>query len=263
MLDFAGVKKEKRFDAIIAIDKLEKLGENEVVKEMEQKGIPDDAIAKIMSIINMKGTSNELITNLKQLIKSKEGIEGLNEIEELLTYCASFGVGTVEFSPSLARGLAYYTGPVFEVFLKDSKIASAAAGGGRYDDMIGSFLGGTKKYPATGIAFGLEVVTEALKEKGKFEKKSVTQAFVIPIKTEKESIRISEELRRAGIKTEMDILNRGISKNLTYANSMKIPYAVIVGEQELKQNKVKLRDMKSGKEEMLSIKEAVEKLMME
>jgi histidyl-tRNA synthetase len=260
VLDFAGVKKDKRFDAIIAIDKLEKLGENEVVKEMEQKGIPDDDVAKIMSIINMKGTNNELLLSLTQLIKSKEGIEGLKEIEEILNYCNSFGIEAVEFCPSLARGLAYYTGPVFEVFLKDSKITSAAAGGGRYDDMIGSFLGGIKKYPATGIAFGLEVITEALKEKGKFEKKSVTQAFVIPIKTEKESIKISEELRRAGVKTEMDLFNRGISKNLTYANSMKIPYVVIVGEQELKQDKVKLRDMKSGKEEMLSIKEVIDKL---
>jgi histidyl-tRNA synthetase len=262
VLDFAGVKKDKRFDAIIAIDKLEKLGENEVVKEMEQKGIPDYVVAKIMSIINMKGTNKELLLNLIQLIKSKEGIEGLKEIEEILNYCASFGVGTVEFCPSLARGLAYYTGPVFEVFIKDSKITGAAAGGGRYDDMIGSFLGGAKKYPATGIAFGLEVITEALKEKTRFEKKSVTQAFVIPIQTEKESIKISEELRRAGINTELDLLSRGISKNLTYANSMKIPYAVIVGEQELKQNKVKIRDMKSGKEEMLSLREVIEKLRM-
>jgi histidyl-tRNA synthetase len=262
VLDFAGVKKDKRFDAIIAIDKLEKLGENEVIKEMESKGIPDDVVAKIMSIINMKGSNKELVSRMKELIKSEEGAEGLKEIEEILNYCASFGVGTVDFSPSLARGLAYYTGPVFEVFLKDSKITSAAAGGGRYDNMISSFLGREKEYPAVGIAFGLEVITEALREKGRFEKKSVTQAFVIPIKTEKESIRVAEELRKSGVKTEMDILNRGISKNLAYANSMKIPYAVIVGGQELKQDKVKLRDMKSGEEEMLSVKEVIEKLRM-
>ena len=259
-LDFSGVKKEKRFDAIIAIDKLEKLGENEVVKEMEQKGIPDDVVAKIMSIINMKGDNNELLIRMKSLIKSDVGAEGLKEVESILTYCASFGVGTVEFCPSLARGLAYYTGPVYEVFMKDSSIKSAAAGGGRYDNMIGAFLGGSREYPATGIAFGLEVIIEALKEKAKFEKKSVTQVFVIPIKTENESIKVSEELRKAGIKTELDLLSRGISKNLTYANSMSIPFAVIIGEQELKQNKIKLRDMKSGKEELLSVKEVVDKL---
>ncbi|MBW2991458.1 histidine--tRNA ligase, partial [Candidatus Woesearchaeota archaeon] len=211
ILDFSGVAKEKRFDAVIAIDKLEKLGENEVVKEMEQKGIPDDVVAKIMSIINIKGGNEELIKKLKGLIKSDVGIEGLKEVEEIINYCASFGVGCVEFCPSLERGLAYYTGPVYEVFLKDFDISSAA-GGGRYDQMIGGFLGGGKEYPATGIAFGLEVITEALKEKKKFEKKSVSHVYVIPIKTEKESIKIAQELRKAGIKTEMDILNRGISK---------------------------------------------------
>jgi histidyl-tRNA synthetase len=260
VLDFSGVSKEKRLDAIIAIDKLEKLGESEVIREMEQKGIPEDAVAKIMSIIKMKGSNNELISRLKGLIKSGVGAEGLKEIEEILTYCNSFGIGTVEFSPSLARGLAYYTGPVYEVFIKDSKISSAAAGGGRYDQMIGGYLGGRKDYPATGIAFGLEVITEALKEKRKFMKKSVAEVFVIPIKTEQECIRIAEELRKSGVKTEMDLLTRGISKNLAYANSMSIPYVIIVGEQEIKQNKVKLRDMKSGKEELLSTGEIIKKL---
>ena len=260
ILDFSGVGKDKRFDAIIAIDKLEKLGENEVVKEMEQKGIPDDVVAKIMSIINMKGSNDELIKRLKEIIKSDTGKEGLKEVEEIINYCASFGVRTVEFCPSLARGLAYYTGPVYEVFLKDSKISSAAAGGGRYDQMIGGFLGETKEYPATGIAFGVEVITEALKEKQKFTKKSVTQVFIIPIKTEQKSIGIADELRRAGIKTEMDLLSRNISKNLGYANSMNIPFALIIGEQELKQKKVKLRNMKNGTEELLSVKDAIEKL---
>jgi len=260
VLDFSGVKKDKRFDVIIAIDKLEKLGESEVVKEMESKGIPDDVVAKVMSIINMKGSNNELLCMMKTLIKSDIGADGLKEIDEILTYCSSFGIDTVEFCPSLARGLAYYTGPVYEVFLKDSSIKSAAAGGGRYDNMIGSFLGGSREYPATGIAFGLEVITEALKEKSKFDRKSITRVFVIPIKTESESIKISEELRRAGIKAELDLLSRGISKNLAYANSMNIPYTIIIGEQELQQNKVKLRDMKTGKEELLSINEVVKKL---
>jgi histidyl-tRNA synthetase len=88
----------------------------------------------------------------------------------------------------------------------------------------------------------------------------VTQAFVIPIKSEKESIRIAEELRKAGIKTETDLLSRGISKNLAYANSMNIPFVIIVGEQELKQSKVKLRDMKSGKEELLSMSEVISRI---
>jgi histidyl-tRNA synthetase len=260
ILDFSGVSRDKRFDAIIAIDKLEKLGESEVVREMEQKGIPDDVVAKIMSMINMKGSNKELIEQLKGLIKSDTGLEGLQEIEEIIGYCDCFGIRCVEFTPSLARGLAYYTGPVFEVFLKNSDIKSAAAGGGRYDEMIGGYLGGAKSYPATGISFGLEVITEALRQKKEFDRKSVTRAFVIPIKTASESIRIAEELREAGIETGIDLMSRGISKNLGYANSMNIPFAVFVGEKELKQGKVKLRDMKSGKEELLSVKDMVKKL---
>lgn len=263
ILDFSGVDKDKRFDAIIAIDKLEKLGENEVRKEMESKGIPDDVVAKIISVINMKGKNNELLMNLKSLIKSKVGAEGLEEIEDIMINCNSFGINCIEFCPSLARGLAYYTGPVFEVFLKDSKITSSAAAGGRYDNMIGAFLEGTKEYPATGIAFGLEVITEGLKAKSKqgFEKKSVTRVFVIPIKTEKESIKIAEELRKAGVKTELDLMNRGISKNLAYANSLNIPFVLFVGEKELKQKKVKLRDMKSGKEELIFVSDVIKKLI--
>jgi len=260
ILDFSGMDKEKRIDAIIAIDKLEKLGENEVIREMEQKGISEDAVAKAMSIINMKGSNSELLSRTKGLIKSDIGIEGLKEIEEILTYCNSFGIGTVEFCPSLARGLAYYTGPVYEVFLKDCKITSAAAGGGRYDKMIGAFLGGTRDFPATGIAFGLEVITEALKEKKAFEKKSVTQVFVIPIKAQKEAVAAAEKLRKDDVNTELDLAGRGISKNLNYANSMNIPYVLIIGEQELSQSKVKLRNMKSGKEEVLNISEVAGKI---
>jgi len=260
ILDFAGVSKDKRYDAIIAVDKLEKLGEDAVGNEMEEKGVPGDVVARIMSLINIKGSNEELINNLKALIKSPTGIEGLREIKEIISYCNSFGVGCVEVCPSLARGLAYYTGPIYEVFLRDSKIRGAAAGGGRYDKMIGAFLGGGKDYPATGIAFGLEVITEALREKKKFMKKSVTQVFVIPISTEEESIRVAEELRRAGIKTEMDLLGRGISKNLAYANSLNIPFAVIIGKKELEQGKVRLRDMRSGEEELLSVKDVIKKL---
>lgn len=260
VLDFSGVKKEKRLDAIVAIDKIEKVGEKEVKKEMESKGMPKDVIAKIMKIISMKDDNKKLIKNLKGMIKSRKGQEGLEEIKEIIDYCDAFEIDCVEFSPSLARGLAYYTGPVYEVFLKKSNIKSAVAGGGRYDQMIGALLGGKKEYPSTGIAFGLEVITEAFREKMVFEKKSVTQVFIIPIKTITQSIKIANKLREGGIKTEIDLLNRGISKNLSYANSLKIPFVLIIGEQELEKDKVRLRDMKTGKEELLSVNDVIKKL---
>ncbi|MFH1589601.1 MAG: histidine--tRNA ligase [archaeon] len=259
ILAFAGVKENKWIDAILSIDKLEKQGINEVRKELEMKGISDDAIAKIMGVIQKKGTNKETLKDLKSFLTSDIGKEGIEEMEEMLKYLSAFKV-KVDFDPSLARGLAYYTGPVFEVFLKNSEITSSAAGGGRYDKMIGKFIGQEDAFPATGIAFGLEIITDTLKMKLKEKKKTITEIYIIPIKTAKESIRIAQELRAEGIKTDMDISGRGISKNLNFANSLGIPYVLFVGEKELKQKKVKLRDMKSGKETLLTISGVIKKL---
>ena len=133
-------------------------------------------------------------------------------------------------------------------------ITSSAAGGGRHDELIGNYLGTKEQIPATGISFGIEVIVEALKEKGKATKKSVTKVFVIPIKTLDESLKIVKQLRDAGVNTDVDLLGRGISKNLAYANSYEIPYVLFIGQKELESGKLTLRDMKSGKEEKLSVK---------
>ncbi|NQU98482.1 histidine--tRNA ligase [Candidatus Woesearchaeota archaeon] len=250
IMESAGVSKSKWNNAILSMDKLEKQGKNEVMKELKQKGISNDSIAKIFGMIQKKKTNKKTISNLKLFLKKGIGKEGLEEIEELLKY-----VKNVEFDPSLARGLAYYTGPVYEVFTKG--IGSAITAGGRYDNMIGEFLG-KGKYPATGISFGLELITDVMKSSAK--KKSVTKVYVIPIKTPNESLKIAQELRKAGIKTDLDIVGKGISKNLDFANSQGIPYILFVGQKELAKKKVKLRDMKSGKERLISVKEAIKKL---
>ncbi|MFC2135639.1 histidine--tRNA ligase [Bacteroidota bacterium] len=257
IMESSGIKEIKWTDAILTIDKLEKFGKTEVVKELKSKGIDDKAIKKVFGIIQKQDTNKKTIDNLKLFLKEGIGAEGLAEMEELLKYLRSLKV-TIDFDPSLARGLAYYTGPVFEVFLKDSKIKSAVAGGGRYDNLIGDFLEKKDSYPATGISFGLEVITDALSAKEK--KKSVVDVYIISIKTPAESLKIAKELRNAGIKTDMDIVGRGISKNLDYANTYNIPYVLFVGQQELAKKKVKLRDMKSGKEQLLSVDEVIKKL---
>ncbi len=161
----------------------------------------------------------------------------------------------IKIDVSLARGLEYYTGPVYEVYLKDSKVTSSVAGGGRYDKMIGMFIG-RGEYPATGISFGIEPLFEALNEQKEARPKTVTQALVIPIGTLDDSIKLAKKLRALGIKTEIDLMGRGISSNLDYANSLGIPYVVFLGKKELAEKKVKLRDMKSGKEKMATAEEA-------
>ncbi len=259
LLDYCNIKKNK-MAAVLSIDKLEKIGSNGVKKELKEKDFSEKEIRELLKVFEIKGANKELLDKLEKIIDNEEGKEGIKELKELIEYSSLMGVKNIIIDISLARGLEYYTGPVFEVFLKNSEIKSSLAGGGRYDKMISGFLG-SGDYPATGISFGIEPIFEALKlEKKLQEKRTVTKVFIIPIKTLKESIKITKSLRDENIKTEIDLMERGISKNLNYANSMGIPYVIFIGEKELKEKKVKLRDMKTGKEEMLDLKDTVLKI---
>ncbi len=248
----SGIKKDKLETVLLTIDKLDKFGLDTVKKELKQKKINNDTIKKIINIINMKGNNNEKINKIKKLLSKSEGID---EVEELICLLEILNVDA-EFDVSLARGLSYYTGTVIEVYLKNSKVKSALCAGGRYDKMIGSFL---KKgdYPAVGISFGLDRIYDAYIEKIKTKQKSVTEVYIVPINMFKESLKIAEELRNENVKIDMDLTGKGPSKNLQYANSLGIPYVLFVGENELKQGKVKLKDMNSGKEQLMSAEDLV------
>ncbi len=260
IMDYADITGEQRMEAIISLDKIKKIGEDAVRKEMQSKEIAEEAIEKMMNAANLIGKNMEILDKLKKILTSETGKKGIQEIEKILQCLEASQVTTVRFTPSLARGLAYYTGPVFEAFLENSKITSSIAGGGRYDNMIGQFLGGKKEYPASGISFGLDVITEAMKLEQKAEQKTVVQLYVIPIGTPMESMKICQELRSEGIRCDIDLNGKGISKNLDFANSLGIPYVLFIGENELKAGKFKLKDMKEGSEEMLTMEEVKKKL---
>jgi len=255
VLEEAGIKKKKE-EAILSIDKLEKIGGEGVEEELKEKGFAKEEIKTLLEILNIKKLSL-----LKKEVKNEEGQEGIKELEELFNYLKVLGV-KVDFDVSLARGLAYYTGTVFEAFLKKGEMTSSLAGGGRWDEMIGNYIG-KGEYPAVGIAFGLEPISAVLKskkEKEKKGKKTLVKVFVIPIKTVNESFKVLGELRNAGINCDIDLVGRGVGKNLEYASSLEIPYVVFVGERELKEGKVKLRDMETGDEKLLTEKELVKEL---
>ena len=260
VLTDAGVKEKDWFSVTVSIDKLKKIGKKEVEKELTANGMKKDKAEFILDTLSPEKDSSATLKKLEKTIKSAEGKQGIEEMNELLGYLKDLNVKTAVFNPSLARGLAYYTGPIFEIFLNKSSITSSVAGGGRYDRLIGNYLGKQEEIPATGISFGVDVITEALREKDRLDEKSVAKVYVIPIKTVKESLSIAQELREAGINTDIDLLNRGISKNLAFANSYGIPYALIVGERELASGKLNLRDMKSGKEEALSTEKIISRL---
>lgn len=255
ILDYCGVHKNMQETAILSIDKLEKFGAGVVKNEMKEQGIDIAKISKVLDLISIKGNNEEKISQLKKFLKNSEG---LNEIEQLLSYLKNIEL-EVDFDISLARGLAYYTGTVIETFLKNANVKSSVCGGGRYDTIIGNFLG-KGSYPAVGVSFGVDRIYDALMDKGKIVQKTNTKVYIIPIKTINESIIIAQKLRDSGINTDIDLNDKGPSKNLEYANSLGIPFVLFVGKKELQENKLKLRDMKSGEEEMMSVENLIKKL---
>jgi len=252
LLSNADVKKDKLETVLLTIDKLEKFGLETVKKELKQKKINNATIKKIINIINIKGNNNKKINNIKKLIDDSDGLKEINELLSLLNILKI----NIDFDVSLARGLTYYTGTVIEVYLKNSGVKSAVCAGGRYDNIIGSFIG-KGNYPAVGISFGLDRIYDAYIERTKETKKSVTQVYIIPINTFNESLKIAEELRNENVNVDIDLTGKGPSKNLQYANSLGIPYVLFVGQEELKQGKIKLKDMNSGKEQMMNAEELV------
>jgi histidyl-tRNA synthetase len=237
----AEIPEELTEAAILSLDKLEKIGPDGVLREMIERGI-----ARV--------SAERFLSGAQDREALKKG-EGYRELEPVLSALQD---PRVVWTPSLARGLSYYTGTIYEVYAKNSSVTGSLAAGGRYDNMIGQFLGGSEKIPAVGISFGLEPILEVLKEKhpNRIMRKTVTQVYVIPFKTLlAEGRAICQQLRRAGIKTDMDFSAKGISDGLKYANAYEIPFVVIVGPDEVAAGKVKLRDMRSGEEKLLTVDE--------
>ena len=250
----AGIPDELVTDTITVIDKFEKLTKEELEKEFLKIGVNKDQIEKLYKFLQMD--AEELVN-----IKSENEIlnEGIKELETLKKYVEQLNLAEyVQFSPSLARGQEYYTGTVFEVYDAKGDIKSSIGGGGRYDKMITDFINDGKQYPAVGISFGLNVIYEILKEREEFTQKALTDIFIIPMGTEIECLKIAEILRKANYKVEVEMKTRKMKKSLEYANEENIPYVFILGEDELKQNQVSIKDMKNKTQTTISLENLVE-----
>jgi histidyl-tRNA synthetase len=235
---------------------MNKIGLEGVKKELKEKSINSDSIDKLMRLVQLKGNAKQITAMLKSELRNEISGEGIAEINALFEYLKEFGVKNAELDVSLARGLSYYTGTIFEIFMKEGDIKSSIASGGRWDNMIQKFAGLDKPIPAVGISFGVDVICDVLKLQKKTEvKKSVVNVYVIPIGTVKESIAIMQKLRESGINADFDMNGKGISKNLEYANKQGIPYVAIIGPKELKEDSVMLKDMKKGEEKKVKISE--------
>ncbi|MFH1229074.1 MAG: histidine--tRNA ligase [Candidatus Aenigmatarchaeota archaeon] len=247
ILRLSNISEDRYVDALRCVDKLDKISMEEVTKELEGKGISKASIKKMFEYIMMKGTPENIFKEIGSL-------DGASELKDIISYLKAMKLDSkVRIDLSLARGLDYYTGPIFEVFAE--KGIGSIAGGGRYDKMIGLFLG--RDVPATGISLGIERIMEVMKEKKMIEPlRCNTKVFVIAVndKVRKDVLGVVQALRQKSIAVDYDLRSRSLSKQLEYASALGIPFAAIVGEKELKEDSVTLRDMKTGKEEMVKAK---------
>ncbi|RJQ15583.1 histidine--tRNA ligase [Candidatus Woesearchaeota archaeon] len=257
ILDTVGITQSHE-SVITILDKMSKIGLAGVESELYNLGVAKEKTKQLTDIFDMRGDRHKILDGLKKIMTTDAGKQGIAELEELFSILKDFK-DNIKLNISLARGLSYYTGTVFEGFIKNNKIKSSICGGGRYDNMIGLFAG-NKEFPAVGISFGLEPITEFMKLTKLKINKTVTEIFIVPINTFQESLKIAQQLRKAGVNTEIDLLDKGVSKNLSYVNSLDIPHVLFIGEEELKKEKVKLRNMKTGKEELLTVELVIERL---
>ncbi len=240
----SGISQEKVVDAFRSIDKLDKIGWEGVEKEFKQKKIP----GKILELVK----ENDL-KKVEKLLKENKNFKQLQELLGLFGEDAKF----VKIDLGLARGLEYYTGNVFEVIVSSGKWTVAA--GGRYDNLVSVF--GGQKTPGIGISFGVDRLLDVLDSEGKLSLQTKTKFFFLPIgeKVLQESLELVQQIRGIGLNCEMDLMQRGISKNLEYASKKKIPFVLIFGDNEAKEKILTLRDMQTGKQEKIKLTE-LEKL---
>ena len=246
LLESAGVARNQFVRTLRVLDKMDKNAPEEIAKEL-RTFLSEESTNELIELVKVKGDWYKISKTLKICDATRK------EIEEFIGYLKNYGVKNYTIDLSLARGLDYYTGIVFEI--DAGKEIGSIGGGGRYDDMIGKFSG--QKVPATGLAIGLERVMTLLTSK---RRKTNTKVYVVPIKEIERAIEIIEDLRRNGINADLDLSGRSVGKNLEYASKMEIPFVILVGEQEIKQGKVKLRDMQTGEELLLAVEEVAEKL---
>lgn len=250
IIEACKIPKDKIKDTITIVDKFEKLNKQEIIQEFLKIGLVNEQINRLIEYLNMS------FSDIKDVFKEEQSMElqeGIKEVDEINKYIQELNLdGNVQFVASLARGQEYYTGTIFEVYEKNGKIKSSIGGGGRYDNMIGDFIGNGKKYPAVGVSFGLDVIFEILKDNEKLTRNN-TEIYIIPMNNKIQAMKIADILRKQNINVDIEMNENKIRKSLEYANKEKIPYVVIVGEDELKQGKVILKDMEKGEQQEVDI----------
>ena len=251
---------EKIIDITVAIDKLDKIGIDNVNKELKENGISDEAITKLQPIIALKGSNEDKLNTLQEVLSTSEiGLKGIEETRYILNKLSSVDIqNEIELDLTLARGLNYYTGAIFEVKALDVAIGSIT-GGGRYDNLTGIF--GMPGISGVGISFGADRIYDVLNTLDLYPRESVEQTQVLFITFGEEEVRyclpIATQLRNNGVFTEVFPDNTKMKKQMNYANAKQIPFVVIAGENEIKEGKLTLKNMVTGEQSLLTKEELI------
>ncbi len=254
---------DKIVDITVAIDKLDKIGIDNVNKELREDGLTEEQIEKLQPIISLAGTNEEKLTVIAEVLKDSEtGLKGVEETKFILDSLKTSGLkNEIQLDLTLARGLNYYTGAIFEVKALDVQIGSIT-GGGRYDNLTGIF--GMPGLSGVGISFGADRIYDVLNQLDLYPKEAVNGTQLLFINFgEKETaycLPIAAKARQAGIRTEVFPDSAKMKKQMSYANAKQIPFVALAGENEINEGKLTLKDMTTGEQMLVTADELLTKL---
>ena len=259
----SGIPEERSLDAFRAVDKLGKIGREGVIDELEGISPSVEDSVRLLDMLNKKGEPEKVLSSTKMMLSGfPDGLKGCDALSSLYEYANAFGYSQyITVDLSLARGLDYYTGPVFEVLASGYEDYGSIAGGGRYDEIVELF--GGEHTPATGVSFGVDRLTPILEEKGAFQNLVLgAEVYVAPVNDDvkMKAIEVTQMLRRSGRSTIIDMMSRRLGKQFEFADKKGIPKVIIVGEKDLADDSVTVRDMKTGEQVKVKINELVEYL---
>ena len=248
-------QKEKAVEILRIIDKIDKIGKDAVIEELEKIEVEKEAVEKIIEFISINGTSDEKIEKLKKLnIENETYIKGVEELEYVVKHMRMFEIPENNFNVDLtiARGLDYYTGTVYETFLNDYRELGSVCSGGRYENLAEYYT--DKKLPGVGVSIGLTRLFYKLNEMNliKASKKSISEVLIIPMVEDLTiPIKMANKLRAKGTNAEIYLNNKKLKAKFKYADKLKIPYVIVVGEDEIQSGKYTLKNMETGEEQKI------------
>lgn len=250
-------QKETSVEIMRIIDKIDKIGPDAVREELAKLNVDSDSIEKIMSFIKIEGNNDEKIQKLEELdIENDTYKKGVEELKEVVKYIRMFGMAENNFSVDLtiARGLDYYTGTVYETFLNNYRELGSVCSGGRYENLAENYT--DKKLPGVGVSIGLTRLFYKLNELNiiKAENKSISKVLIVPM-TENMQVpmKLASDLRNLNVNTEIYLNDKKMKAKIKYADKLNIPYIIVVGDDEIANNSVKVKDMSTGEESMVSL----------